>query len=64
MDSQLRYPPEAQSIMKDFPQYDVWVSLIGKQWHARLKGATPPVMVHDDSPAGIREQIKNMERQS
>ena len=61
---ELKYPLEARAIARDFPAWEAWVSLIGKQWHARLKGATPPVMVHGDNAADIRAGIKNMERQS
>ena len=53
-------PPEASNIMGDYPGWEVWTSLNG-QWHARLKGAVPPVMVHDDSPAEIRAQIARYE---
>ena len=53
-------PPEAVNIMAEHPDWDVWTSMNG-QWHARLKGATPPVMVHDDSPQEIRARIRAWE---
>jgi hypothetical protein len=28
-----------------------------QRWHARLKGADKPVMVHDDHLDGLREEI-------
>ena len=30
---------------------------IDRRWHARIRGATPPIMVHDDDLAGLREEI-------
>jgi hypothetical protein len=54
---EVKYVPEARKINDEFPAWDAWVSLIGGQWHARLKGSLPIVMMHDDSPAGLREQI-------
>lgn len=56
MNKELSYLPEAEAIEQDFPRWEAWVGLVNGLWHARRKGATPPVMVHDDSPAGIREQ--------
>lgn len=61
MAGQVNYLPQARQLMADHPQWDVWVSLIGGQWHARLIGAVPPAMFHDDSPAGLREQIERIE---
>jgi predicted amidohydrolase len=26
-------------------------------WHARIRGATPPVMVHGENPVDLRDQI-------
>lgn len=63
-DKQLVYLPEVEALERDYPKWNVWVGLINGQWHARLRGATPPVMVHGDSPADIREEIKNIGRQS
>ena len=56
------YTPEASRLADDFPRWEAWVSLIGGQWHARLKGSEPIAMVHDDSPAGLRAQIETYER--
>lgn len=58
MNHDLHYLPEAQAIVKDYPDWEAWSSLVGKQWHARLKGAQPIVMLHDNSPAELRQQIK------
>jgi hypothetical protein len=59
MNSGLRYLPEARKIAEDFPGWEAWVSLVGKQWHARLKGSVPIVMLHDNDPASLAEQIRN-----
>ena len=56
--NEAKYLPEAQRLMAQFPGWDVWVSIIGGQWHARLKGATPPIMFHDNSAADLGEQIE------
>jgi hypothetical protein len=58
MNRDLDYLPEAQAIAKDYPGWHAWSSLVGKQWHARLKGAQPVVMLHDNSPAELRRQIE------
>ena len=55
------YTPVAQQVMRDHPDWEVWSSLIGGQWHARLRGANPTVTLHDDTPTGIGEQIKRYE---
>ena len=44
--------------MTEFDNWEFWQSLRGGQWHARLKGATPPVMVHDNDEEGLRQQIR------
>jgi hypothetical protein len=49
--------------MQDHPSWEAWVGIVNRQWHARLKGAVPPVMVHDDNPQGLRQQIEQLERQ-
>jgi hypothetical protein len=41
------------------PGWEAWQSIRGGQWHARLKGAEPPRMVHDDSLEGIRQQLEH-----
>jgi hypothetical protein len=48
---------QARAIAKEFPGWEAWQSL-DSQWHARIIGAVPPVMVHSDSPDGLREQIR------
>lgn len=43
-------------IEAEFPAWEVFPGLDGR-WHARVRGATPPVMVHDDHLEGLREEI-------
>jgi hypothetical protein len=45
-----------ESLEAEFPDWEVWQG-IDRLWHARLRGATPPVMVHDDCLDGLREEI-------
>jgi hypothetical protein len=58
MNTDFRYPPDARKIAEDFPGWEAWVSPVGKQWHARLKGSVPIVMLHDDDAVGLAEQIR------
>lgn len=46
--------PEA--IEQEFPSWEVFQG-VDRRWHARIRGAVPPVMVHDDDLAGLREEI-------
>jgi hypothetical protein len=46
--------PEA--IEHEFSGWEVFQG-VDRLWHARIKGATPPVMVHDDDLTGLREEI-------
>jgi hypothetical protein len=45
------------ALQKEFPGWEVWVSLDG-WWHARVKGATPPVMVHAESPEELAASVR------
>lgn len=60
MADEINYLPEANRIATDYPGWKAWTSLRGGQWHARLSDAdgNPIVLLHDDSPAGIRAQIE------
>lgn len=62
MAAEVNYTPEARSLMQDHPAWEAWSGLINGQWHARLRGAVPPVMLHDDNPQGLREQIERIEK--
>lgn len=46
------------AIEQEFPGWEAWQSLDG-WWHARIRGATPPVMVHAQSPEELAEQIRS-----
>lgn len=48
------------AIAAEFPDWEAWQSLDG-QWHARVTGAVPPVMVHAQSADDLREQIRERE---
>lgn len=61
MVDQVKYMPEAERLNRDFPRWEAWVGLVNGCWHARLRGAVPPVMVHGDGAQDIREQIEQHE---
>jgi len=52
---------QARAIAEQFPGWEAWQGL-DSQWHARIVGATPPVMVHAGSPDELREQIAGRRR--
>ena len=54
MNEEQQVTPE--SITEEFPGWQAWQG-IDRLWHARIRGATPPVMVHDDDLTGLREEI-------
>ena len=43
-------------IAAEFPGWEAWQG-IDRLWHARLRGATPPVMVHGEDLIDVRDQI-------
>jgi hypothetical protein len=45
------------SIASEFPGWEVWQG-IDHLWHARIRGATPPVMVHGEDLVDLRDQVK------
>jgi hypothetical protein len=49
---------EIRAIAEEFPGWDAWQGLVNGLWHARLVGTTPPVMVHGETPADLRELIR------
>jgi hypothetical protein len=49
---------EMRQITEEFPGWEAWQGLINGLWHARLVGSTPPVMVHGETPADLRELIR------
>jgi hypothetical protein len=48
---------QIRAIADEFPGWEAWQSLDGR-WHARIVGATPPVMVHGASADDVRAQIR------
>jgi len=46
---------EAQ-IADEFPDWEAWQGIEGL-WHARIRGATPPVMIHGEDVVDLRDQI-------
>jgi len=45
-----------EKIEQEFPAWSVFQG-VDRRWHARIRGAVPPVMVHDDDLLGLREEI-------
>lgn len=45
-----------ESLEAEFSGWEIWHGL-DNRWHARVKGATPPVMVADDHLDGLQEEI-------
>ena len=43
-------------IAGEFPGWEAWQGL-DRTWHARVRGATPPVMVHGNDLVELRDQI-------
>ena len=46
-----------ESIEAEFPGWEAWQG-IDRLWHARIRGATPPVMVHGEDLVDLRDQVK------
>ncbi len=49
-----------QSILAEFPGWSIWQGIEGL-WHARIKGATPPVIVTGEDLTDLRDQIRGYE---
>jgi len=47
---------DAAQIAGEFPGWEAWQG-IDRLWHARIRGATPPVMVHGEDLVDLRDQI-------
>jgi hypothetical protein len=47
---------DAAQIAGEFPGWEAWQG-IDRMWHARIRGATPPVMVHGADLVDLRDQI-------
>ena len=46
-----------ESLAAEFPGWKAWQG-IDRLWHARIRGATPPVMVHGEDLTDLRDQVK------
>ena len=46
----------AAEIAAEFPGWEAWQG-IDQLWHARIRGSTPPVMVHGEDLVDLRDQI-------
>jgi hypothetical protein len=47
---------DAAQIAGEFPGWEAWQG-VDRLWHARIRGATPPVMVHGEDLVDLRDQI-------
>jgi hypothetical protein len=47
---------DASDIATEFPGWEAWQGM-NRLWHARIRGATPPVMVHGENLTEVRDQI-------
>ena len=47
---------DAAQIAGELPGWEAWQG-IDRMWHARVRGATPPVMVHGEDLVDLRDQI-------
>ena len=50
-------------IAGEFPGWEAWQG-IDRLWHARIRGATPPVMVHGEDLVDLRDQIILQQRRA
>jgi hypothetical protein len=49
---------DVPEIAEEFESWEAWISLVGGQCHARLRGSVPIVMVHADTLDALRAQIE------
>lgn len=52
--------PELAGLAARFPRWEAWQG-IDRLWHARIRGATPPVMVHGEDIQDLGDQIVRWE---
>ena len=45
-----------EQVEEEFSGWEVWQG-IDRLWHARIRGATPPVMVHGEDLIDLRDQL-------
>lgn len=46
-----------EALQQEFKAWEIWEGMLGS-WHARVKGATPPIMVWGEDLTDLRDQIK------
>ena len=46
-----------ESIEAEFMGWEAWQG-IDRMWHARIRGAIPPVMVHGEDLLDLRDEIR------
>jgi hypothetical protein len=46
-----------ESLAAEYPAREAWQGL-DRMWHARIRGAVPPVMVHGEDLVDLRDQIR------
>jgi hypothetical protein len=46
-----------ESIEAEFSGWEAWQG-VDRLWHARIRGVTPPVMVHGEDLVDLRDQVK------
>ncbi len=56
MDGSMDSTRDAAGLAGEFPGWEAWQG-IDRLWHARIRGAVPPVMVHGEDLVDLRDQI-------
>jgi hypothetical protein len=46
-----------EQVEDEFPDWEAFQG-VDRRWHARIRGAEAPLMVHDDDLLGLREEIQ------
>jgi len=49
---------DLDDITGQYPGWYIWQGLVNGLWHARRKGGGPVVLLHDNSPRELAEQIR------
>lgn len=52
--------PNLADVGARYPRWETWCGIDGL-FHARIKGATPPVLVRGESPQDLADQISRWE---
>lgn len=48
---------QTAAFLEKHPGWEAWQSIRGGQWHARLIGSEPTVMLNDDSLEELSQQV-------